>query len=122
MRKILIIDDDVITLQIMKHHLQEQYEVQIENAGYRFIKKIDEYEADLILLDIEMPIMNGLDVFDQLKKDEKKKEVPVVFLTGVADPQVVMELMNKGAAGYIVKTAAKDEILSKIKKILFTNL
>ncbi|NLG03737.1 MAG: response regulator [Clostridia bacterium] len=118
MKKILIIDDDVITLQIMKKHLQSQYEVQIENAGYHFIDKIDDYQMDLILLDIEMPVMNGLQVFEKLKEHEEKKNIPVIFLTGVAEPQVVMELINKGANGYIVKMAAKDEILQKIEKVL----
>lgn len=116
--KILIIDDDITTLQILKRHLQQQYDVQIENEGYRFIKNIQEYQADLILLDIEMPIMNGLQVFKEIKKIPSHNQIPILFLTGVAEPQVVMKLMNEGAAGYIIKSATREELNQKISKIL----
>ncbi len=118
MKKILIIDDDIMTLQIMKKQLEKYYEVQIENAGYRFLKKIDEYHVDLILLDIEMPIMNGKQVFEEFKQMPEYQHIPVIFLTGVAEPQLVMQLMQEGAAGYIVKTAGKEEMLKKIEKVL----
>ena len=97
MKKILIIDDDIMTLQIMKKHLEKYYEVQIENAGYRFLKKINEYKMDLILLDIEMPIMNGKQVFDELRQMPEYHQIPVIFLTGVVEPQLVMQLMQEGA-------------------------
>ena len=118
MKKILIIDDDIMTLQIMKKHLEKDYEVQIENAGSRFLKKIDEYKMDLILLDIEMPIMNGKQVFDELRMMPDYQHIPVIFLTGVTEPQLVMQLMQEGAAGYIVKSAGKEEMLKKIERVL----
>ena len=118
MLNILIIDDDIMTLQIMKKHLEKYYEVQIENAGYRFLKKINEYKMDLILLDIEMPIMNGKQVFDELRQMPEYHQIPVIFLTGVVEPQLVMQLMQEGAAGYIVKTAGKEEMLKKIDRVL----
>lgn len=118
MKKILIIDDDIMTLQILKKQLEKYYDVQIENAGYRLIKKIEDYHMDLILLDIEMPIMNGKQVFEELRNIPKYQQIPVIFLTGVAEPQLVMQLMQEGAAGYLVKTAGKDEMLKKIEKVL----
>ncbi len=118
MKEILIIDDDIMTLQILKKQLEKYYDVQIENAGYRLIKKIEDYHMDLILLDIEMPIMNGKQVFEELRNIPKYQQIPVIFLTGVAEPQLVMQLMQEGAAGYLVKTAGKDEMLKKIEKVL----
>ena len=75
------------------------------------------YEADLILLDIEMPVVNGLEAFEKLIHNPELNDTPVVFLSGVANPNLVRELMGKGAAGYLVKTIPKRELLMRLEKI-----
>ncbi len=117
-RKILIIDDDIMTLRMLKKHLENDFEVRLENAGYRFVEHVGDYQVDMILLDIEMPVMNGMEVFDSYL-EQPHKDVPVVFLSGVSNPQIVREAMEKGAAGYILKTAPKGEIIEKVKQIFF---
>lgn len=116
-KRILIVDDDIMTLKILKKYLEDTYDVVTENAGYRFVEKMSNYEADLILLDIEMPVVNGLQAFDTLLKNPELKDTPVVFLSGVSNPNLVRELMSKGAAGYLVKTIPKGELLSRLDKI-----
>jgi CheY-like chemotaxis protein len=116
-KRILIVDDDIMTLKILKKYLEDTYDVVTENAGYRFVEKMGSYGADLILLDIEMPVVNGLEAFDKLIKDPELNETPVVFLSGVANPNLVRELMGKGAAGYLVKTIPKSELLARLEKI-----
>jgi len=116
-KRILIVDDDIMTLKILKKYLDEKYDVVTENAGYRFIEKMGSYDADLILLDIEMPVVNGLEAFDRVINNPALKDTPVVFLSGVSNPNLVRELMSKGAAGYLVKTIPKSELLSRIEKI-----
>ncbi len=116
-KRILIVDDDIMTLKILKKYLEDKYDVVTENAGYRFIEKMASYEADLILLDIEMPVVNGLEAFDALLKNPSVSDTPVVFLSGVVNPNLVRELMGKGAAGYLVKTIPKGELLARIEKI-----
>ena len=116
-KRILIVDDDIMTLRILKKYLEGTYDVVIENAGYRFIEKMGSYNADLILLDIEMPVVNGLQAFDTLLKNPDLNDTPVVFLSGVSNPNLVRELMNRGAAGYLVKTIPKGELLARIEKI-----
>ncbi len=115
-KKILIIDDDIMTLRMLKKHLSEDYEVQLENAGYRFVEHMEDYRVQMILLDIEMPVMNGMEVFDAFMK-APHPDIPVVFLSGVTNPQVVREAMEKGAAGYLVKTAPKGELIAKVRQI-----
>ena len=115
-RKILIIDDDIITLKILKKYLDNDYEVFTENAGHRFVEKMDKYEADLILLDMEMPIMNGLQVFDYICKEPRFKNTPVAFLSGVSSPELVRGVMVRGAAGYFLKTAPKADLLAHVAK------
>ncbi len=116
-KRILIVDDDIMTLKILKKYLEDTYDVVTENAGYRFIEKMSTYEADLILLDIEMPVVNGLEAFEKLIRNPELNDIPVVFLSGVANPNLVRELMGKGAAGYLVKTIPKGELLTRIEKI-----
>ena len=116
-KRILIVDDDIMTLRILKKYLEGTYDVVIENAGYRFIEKMGSYNADLILLDIEMPVVNGLQAFDTLLKNPDLNDTPVVFLSGVSNPNLVRELMNRGAAGYLVKTIPKGELLARLEKI-----
>lgn len=116
-KRILIVDDDIMTLKILKKYLEETYDVVTENAGYRFVEKMETYNADLILLDIEMPVVNGLQAFDELMKNPEVKDTPVVFLSGVSNPNLVRELMNKGAAGYLVKTIPKSELLARLEKV-----
>ncbi|MBO4903677.1 MAG: response regulator [Lachnospiraceae bacterium] len=116
-KRILIVDDDIMTLKILKKYLEETYDVVTENAGYRFIEKMGSYEADMILLDIEMPVVNGLQAFEEIVRNPDLKDVPVVFLSGVSNPNLVRELMGKGAAGYLVKTIPKGELLARIEKI-----
>ncbi len=116
-KRILIVDDDIMTLKILKKYLEGTYDVVTENAGYRFVEKMGSYEADLILLDIEMPVVNGLEAFDKVINNPDLKDVPVVFLSGVSNPNLVRELMGKGAAGYLVKTIPKGELLARLEKI-----
>lgn len=115
-KKILVIDDDVMSLRTLKKYLEGDYEVLLENAGYRFVENLQDYNADMILLDIEMPVMNGIEVFDAYKKLDHS-DIPVVFLSGDTNPEAVREVIEKGASGYLVKTASKMEILARISEI-----
>ncbi|MBQ7581650.1 MAG: response regulator [Lachnospiraceae bacterium] len=115
-KKILIIDDDIMTLRALKRALEEEFEIQLENAGYRFVEHMTDYHADMILLDIDMPVMSGMEVFDAFIKADRPM-IPVVFLSDQPNAQVIREAMAKGAAGYLPKSAQKAEIVSKVKQI-----
>ena len=117
-KKVLVIDDDIITLKIIKKHLDETFDVQLENEGYRFVEKMNAYDADLILLDMDMPIMNGMQVLEAISKNQKFANTPVAFLSGVYSPELVHSVMSKGASGYIVKTLPKSEMLTQIANIM----
>lgn len=116
--RILIVDDDIVTLKIFKRHLEDKYEIMTESSGFRFIEKMDTYDVDLILMDLEMPIINGLQAFDEILKNPRIKNIPVAFLSGVANPSIVRNLMEKGSAGYLVKTMSKSELIDKIDGML----
>ena len=115
-KKILIIDDDIMTLRKLKRSLEDYYEIQLENAGSRFAEHLTEYHANLILLDIEMPVMSGPEVFDALLK-AGYPSVPVLFLSDLPNPPSIRDAMGRGAKGYLLKSASKEEIVSRIKQI-----
>ncbi len=106
-KKILIIDDDIMMLRTLKKHLETDFEIRLENAGYRFVEHIEDYHADMILLDIEMPVMNGMEVFDSFMS-HPHPDIPVVFLSDTSNPQIVREVMEMGASGYILKNAPRS--------------
>ncbi len=120
-KKILIIDDDIMMLRMMKRNLEDDFETQLENAGYRFVEHMADYHADMILLDVDMPVMNGIEVFDAFQK-ENHSNIPVVFLSDVPNPQNVREAMTRGAAGYLLKNAQKGEVIGKVKQIFLEYL
>ena len=115
-KKILVIDDDIMALRMLKKYLESDYEVQLENSGYRFAENVQDYHVDMILLDIDMPLMNGMEVLEAFLAGPHD-DIPVVFLSGMTNPQIVREAIEKGAAGYIVKTASKIEILARIREV-----
>ena len=73
---------------------------------------------DLILLDYEMPVMNGVQTFEAILSEENLKDIPVVFLTGVSDAGYVTEALKKKPAGYVLKSEKEEIIKSKIKDVL----
>lgn len=121
-KRVLIVDDDIMTLKILKNYLENEFDIVTENAGYRFVEKMESYGADLILLDVEMPVVNGIQAFDAIINNPRMKNVPVAFLSGITNPNFVREVLQKGAAGYIVKATPNEELIAKINHILEKNV
>jgi len=100
---ILIVDDDTSNLMELVSILQPEYKIYAVKDGTSALEKANESEPDLILLDVIMPDMNGFEVLARLKQDDKTKDVPVIFITGMNDNESEREGMEIGAADYIRK-------------------
>lgn len=85
-KHILVVDDNAIVLRNIKKVLEEQYTVAVAASGMQAFISIGKKMPDLILLDYEMPQMNGKEVLEKLQTDDELKEIPVIFLTSV-DPK-----------------------------------
>jgi len=121
MAKILIVEDDPLMLRMyQKIFTLEHYEVDIATNGEEGVTKAWALPAPtLILLDIMMPKMNGLQVLDKLKADPDKKLIPVIMLTNLAGQQDAEEALLKGAVKYIVKSEHDPkEIVDMVKEVL----
>ena len=114
-RKILLIDDDPQFAKMIREWIKEDYSVSVLTAGMQAITFLTKNRVDLILLDYEMPVVDGPQVFQILKSDPALKLIPVVFLTGVADKESVTRVMSLHPNGYILKSTTKESLLSYLK-------
>lgn len=117
MTKILIIEDDSFVIDIYHTKLsQEGYEVIEARNGIEAMKKLGEVRPDLILLDIIMPYMDGIEVLHKIKKDEKLKTIPIILLTNLSQKEEINEGLGLGANDYLIKSHfTPSEVLEKIK-------
>lgn len=116
-KKILIVDDSSLLLRNMNQMLKDQYTIFLATSGKQALKFIPEKQPDLIILDYEMPGMDGKATFEAIKEDEDSKDIPVVFLTSVADRKAIYSVLKSVPAGYILKPPDKDRLLETIQEI-----
>lgn len=116
-KKILIVDDSPLLLRNIKNILDEEYTVFLATSGQQALKMIPEKKPDLILLDYEMPGMDGKATFEAILEDEFSKDIPVVFLTSIAKKKQIYAVLKSYPAGYILKPPDKEKILSVIEEV-----
>lgn len=117
MTKILLVEDDSFVIDIYHTKLsQEGYEIIEARNGVEAMKKLAEVTPDLILLDIIMPYMDGIEVLRKIKKDDKLKKIPVILLTNLSQKEEISEGLGLGASDYLIKSHfTPSEVLEKIK-------
>ena len=113
-KRILVVDDDAIMLRTMKTHLSSKYEVYMANSGINAISLLAEREVDLILLDYEMPVASGLQVFEMIRAEPKTAHIPVIFLTGKDDRNTVVKVLAAKPEKYLLKTLPPEELVREI--------
>ena len=118
--KILIADDDVTLMDMYKLRLEaEDFEVITAEDGEQAIAEIRKEKPDLVLLDIMMPKINGLDVLAELKKDEHFKNIPVIMLTALIQDVTKVKSLMTGADDYLMKSEVMPgEVIQKVNQVL----
>ena len=112
--KVLVVDDSLTIRHSMKKLLEEDYEVSLVDSGVSAIRTITLNRPDLILLDYEMPVCDGKQTMEMLRSDPSFADIPVIFLTGRGDPEVVRALLSLKPAGYLLKYLKPEDIKKKI--------
>ncbi|MBF0492596.1 MAG: response regulator [Deltaproteobacteria bacterium] len=115
--KVLIIDDDMDLLHLLTKKLHKN-DVECMSATLpgEGLKKAQEYNPDLVLLDLNLPKMSGFGFLREFKRHSQLSNIPVVVLTSIADEDVSQEALNLGAATYLTKACSDQELLSAINK------
>jgi DNA-binding response OmpR family regulator len=121
-RKIMIIEDDYFVLDIYHTKLtQEGFDVLDAKDGKEGLEKLQAEEKlpDLILLDIIMPHLGGLDVLGAIKKEQRLKNIPVILLTNLSQKADIDKGLELGANDYLIKSHfTPSEVLEKINSVL----
>ena len=114
-KTIFLVDDDPTNLSVGSDALDEHYDVLTLNSGARLLKILERTIPDLILLDVEMPEMNGYDVIKILKSNDATSNIPVIFLTAKSDGESELEGLSLGAIDYIIKPFSPPLLLKRIE-------
>ena len=118
MKRILIVDDDTDVLEVTKNIFERSgYAVQSTSDGIKALDLIRQTAPfDLIILDVQMPQMNGFTFMNELKKFENCKTIPVIMLTAYAALEPLFT--PQSVKGYLVKPVQREELLEMVKRIL----
>ena len=117
-KTLLIVDDDPVYLSALKSWFVKFYNVIAEGIGTDAISAAKQNHIDLMLLDYEMPLMSGLEVYRSLKMEPKTAEIPVIFLTGNDSKDIVKEILMEKPVGYVLKTTPPMVIIQKVMNFL----
>lgn len=118
MKHILVVDDNKTNLMTAKAALQEQYKVTAVLMGAQALKFLESNTCDLILLDIDMPQMDGFEVLARIKEMQLENEPPVLFLTANMEPAMLEQCITSGGMDVVLKPFVHKVLLSRISYIL----
>ena len=115
MKSILIVDDNLVSLKQISAQLAQSYEVSLAKSGELALQICAHAPPDLILLDVEMPEMDGFATISRLKEDPALMHIPVIFLTGNHDSATEVKCLESGAMDFITKPANADILRHRIE-------
>jgi DNA-binding response OmpR family regulator len=119
-KKILIVEDDAFIRDIYQVKFsQEGFEVDLAENGLEALKKMEENIPDIILLDIVMPYMDGMEALKIIRKNDAWKKIPIIMLTNISEKEKVTQGLNEGASGYMIKSHfTPSEVVGKVNALL----
>lgn len=118
MKHIVIVDDSKMSLASAKLALEGEYKVTAFSSGSKAVEFLMENTCDLILLDINMPEMDGFEVMGKIHSHEKLADIPIIFLTADTNPKTEAKCLEEGAYDFITKPFALIVMRSRISRIL----
>lgn len=118
MKQILVVDDNKANLILAKKALEDNYQVILVKSGMQALQVLEKQIPDLILLDINMPEMSGIETMMKMREREELKDIPVVFLTADGESETEVVCLKLGASDFIMKPFVKPIMLCRIERIL----
>lgn len=116
--RILVVDDSTIIHKAIKSYVENVYDVSTAISGAAALRFLQAKEVNAILLDYEMPEMDGAEVLSQIRSNPLTADIPVIFLTGVNDTSKIQKALKLKPNGYLLKPIDKNVLLDKLKEIL----
>jgi DNA-binding response OmpR family regulator len=113
--QILYVDDNITNLRLIESILKKEgYEVTLLQSGKAALDYLNEHKPDLILLDIMMPEMSGLEVCEKIVENKLTTRIPILFLTARSDRDTMLKGLQKGGVDYITKPINRQELLARV--------
>lgn len=119
--RVLVVDDDPDVRAIVLHVLKDRFEVVSCTSGVEALERIDRLEPDLIVMDVMMPVLTGIETVRAIKKDARFANVPVIFLTARSDNEAVREAMRAGGDFYVLKPFDPAELLATVQQVALSH-
>ena len=117
--EILVVDDDAVNASLMAELCEGfGYRTRVVGGGAEALEAVTERRPDLILLDLAMPQVDGFEVLQRLKSDERSADIPVVIVSTKDQETDKMWGLRQGAKGYVTKPAQEKELMSTIHSLL----
>ena len=117
-KHILVVDDDVNMLKLLRMFLQDTYKVSVVDSGKLALDFVVKHTPDLILLDYMMPLFDGPHVMEILRKREETKHVPILFLTSVSERDKILKCLALNPQGYLIKPISQEELKARVAEVL----
>lgn len=117
-KKVLVVDDVAVSLSVTEQALREEYEVITINSGNRALRYLKRERPDLILLDIRMDDMDGIETLKAIREMQNGADIPVIMLTGKSDRTSVLETAKLGIYDYMLKPFAAQDLLHRVESAL----
>ncbi len=117
-KKILLVEDEEIMIDLLQRKLtREGYKVSVAKDGEEGLQAMREAEPDIVLLDIVMPKMSGLEVLEEMNNDQKLKKIPVIIISNSGQPVELDRAQRLGAKDWLIKTQFDPkEVIDKVVK------
>lgn len=122
-KRILIVEDDNFVAEVYLAKLSEMgYETVLAQNGEEGLAELKKGKIDLILLDILMPIMNGIEMLEEVKKNEEWKNIPVILLTNIGEKESIQKVREMGVKNYLIKSHfTPAEVIEKVESVFLEN-
>lgn len=117
-KRIVAVDDSNIVLQTLEGMLGNSYDFQGFSKAGRALNYIEQFPPSLIILDIDMPDVNGYELMEMIRGKEEQKNIPIIFLTSNKEKSSVIKAVTSGVEAYVVKPVNREVLISKIEALL----
>ena len=117
--RVLVVDDSISIRKFVQRFLDRSgYEVEVAPDGMEALNTMEQSKFDVVITDLEMPVMHGYDLIAEMKRKEELRNLPIVVLTSRAGEKHRQKALDMGAQDYLVKPFDEQDMLGTLKKIL----
>ncbi len=118
--RVLLVDDDATVRTVMYRILSRQFSFDIDlcKDGPEALEKLSTEEYALVMLDVTMPMMDGMDVLQSIRLNPETHHIPVIMITGLSDQRLVKQALREGISDFILKPVRPTELCERVARVL----